>query len=108
MSPKSVHMFSSAPSRFLMSIFSGRSAMDCVIFTIPHCLSQSTSQTMRSLWRTALSISCGCMPAAPSPMITATGRSGTVTAAPSAWPMPAPSIPIFIVERSRAGGRACV
>ena len=79
--------------------------MTAFIFTMPHCRSQSTSQTMRSLWRTALSISCGCMPAAPSPMMQHTGTSGTAIAAPRAWPMPAPSIPILKVEQHRPGVR---
>ena len=60
---------------------------------------------MRSLWRTAVSISCGCMPAAPSPMMQHTGVSGSATAAPMAWPMPAPSMPILNVDSSRPVAR---
>ena len=72
---------------------------------MPHCLSQTTSQTIFSRLRTAVSISCGWKPIAPSPMMQHTGLPGRATAAPIACATPAPSMPKWNVDSSVFGTR---
>jgi hypothetical protein len=55
---------------------SGATAICWLIFTMPHCRSASTTTTTGRSSRTAVSISCGCIPNAPSPVRTHTARPG--------------------------------
>jgi hypothetical protein len=66
-SSKSVPSVVPAGSVRSLRIVSASSAMLWLNFTMPHCRSQSTRKTTGRPWRTAVSISCGWKPIAPSP-----------------------------------------